>query len=166
MRQLSIPKDAPLHLMAMDVDNLVLHKVYNPRMWVFTKEFGSIFEWPKKLEHNGQTYEFVANEVMPHIVSGHFGGYAQYEIKNYVQRQVTHREFGLFVAALGNKMMGHHCSLNAALASIEEDGSDDITIFVANSLERDPIRARWVIQTAMKVMKAIDFPTVENNQPE
>src|SRR5438094_9644667 len=73
MRQLSIPKDAPLHLMRMSEDNLVLHKVHNPKMWVFTKEFGSVFEWPKQLEHNKQTYHYVSNEVMPRMVASQYG---------------------------------------------------------------------------------------------
>lgn len=165
MRQLIVPKEAK-SFAAMDEVNLVLHKVHNPKMWVFTKEFGSVSEWPKALEHNGQTYEYVSNEVMPRIVAGTYGGYAVYEIKNYVQRPITHREFGVFVAALGNKMMGHHCSLQQAIASIEEDGSDDLTMFVTNSLERDPIRARHVVKVAKEVMMQIKLVTVETNQSE
>jgi hypothetical protein len=140
MRQLSIPKDAPLHLMRMSEDNLVLHKVHNPKMWVFTKEFGSVFEWPKQLEHNKQTYHFLSNEVMPHMAASQYGGYAVYEIRNYIQHPLTHRELGAYMAAVSSIMMQQHIPLKEA----NDKGAPFIKSYLLNTLDNDEIRAEFI----------------------
>lgn len=160
MRQLIIPQEAR-SFVAMEEVNLVLHKVHNPKMWVFTKEFGSTSEWPKQLIHNNQTYHYVSNEVMPRMAAS-YGGYALYEIKNYVQHPVTHREFGAYMSAVASLMMQQRIPLKEA----NDKGEAYIRSYLTNTLDNDEIRAQYIMARGWVALNKIDLFTIADHTPE
>jgi hypothetical protein len=145
----------------MAENDLRLHKVQRPRMWVFTTDYLQSMEWPKQLTHNDQTYHYVSNEVMPAFARD-VAGYALYEIKDYVQRPITHREFGSFMGAISQLMMQQHVSMEDAIAN----GDPFVRSYIANSIDFDPIRAAYIIENCKQMLSTAKVFTIKDHSPE
>jgi hypothetical protein len=99
---------------------------------------------------------------MTNLVAGHYGGYAMYEIKNYVQHPITHREFGAYLGAVAALMMQQRIPLKEA----NDKGAAYILSYLANTLDRDEVRAQYIMARGWAALNKVDLFTLLDWSPE
>lgn len=109
----------------MLMDDIDVHTVKMPNIWLFAKFSGITKEWPTLLTYRERKYKFVGQEPLPSINIGTYSGHAKYELVDEEKAKapvwITHKEFGAVLEVIGNAMRAGNVSMNEALAESSFD---------------------------------------------
>lgn len=148
-------------------EQLAVHKVYNPFMWVFTSA-PDTKNWPQTLEHFGVEYTFKYDALLPSsALKKQYTGYATYCIENYENFPVTHRDVGAYLVALGYSILKNDLSLGEAQAPTARKAENDLEEAVVEAIPGcTKLRAKTIIDECLRRMAATDFNTISTSDPE
>lgn len=143
-------------------DDMDVHKVVMPNIWLFCKFSAVTKEWPTTMEYNGRRYKFSAQEVMPATHVGTYAGYAKYESMEPKIEPITHVEFGAFLQVIGTAMRNGNHSMRETLS----DEDFEIAITLQSSGLVDFGRALHIVRQGMAKLATFNPETVPASDAE